>query len=119
VGIANGITSGLWMRVDDGQMTLAFDNMYDRPFAGTNDWTQVSVVLDVPENAIGITMGVIFNAEGRLFVDDLALQVVGLDVPPSTTIAPFPFNTASLYETAPIRPVNLDFEGTTAGLNRH
>jgi hypothetical protein len=118
VGIANAITSGLWMRVDDGQTTLAFDNMFDRPFAGTNDWTLISVVLDVPENAIGITVGVTFNADGRLIVDDLAMQIVGRDVPPTTTITPFSFNTAALYENAPIRPVNLDFEGTAAGLIR-
>jgi hypothetical protein len=117
-GITNAITSGLWMRVDDGQTTLAFDNMYDRPFAGTSDWTQVTVVLDVPQNAIGITLGVIFNADGRLIVDDLALQIVGLNVPATTTITPFAFNTAALYENAPIRPVNLDFEGTPAGLIR-
>jgi len=114
-GISNGFTSGLWMRVDDGQTTLAFDNMFDRPFIGTQDWTYLSIVLDVPTSAIGITIGVIFNAEGRLIVDDLVLESVGLDEPTTRTVSPFAFNTSALYQGAPSNPVNLDFEGVSAG----
>ena len=112
-GISNGLTSGLWMRIDDGQTTLAFDNMVDRPFIGTQDWTHLTVVLDVPSNAIGITIGVIFNAEGRLIADDFRLESVGPDEAPTKTITPFAFNTAALYANAPSKPVNLDFEGAS------
>ena len=58
--------SGIWMRVDGAFETLAFDNMVGRPVAGSGPWRQVSIVLDVPVTAVGITFGGLFEGHGAL-----------------------------------------------------
>ena len=55
---------GLWMRVDKGSEQLAFDNMQDRPIKGTTNWQRYDVVLDVPEDATGIFLGVLLGGSG-------------------------------------------------------
>ena len=74
--------AGLWMRVDTAaQKGAAFDNMLDRAVKGTTDWRQYSVVLDVDKKAIDICFGVVMTNKGTVWADDLALKVVGKDVP--------------------------------------
>lgn len=108
---------GLWARVDGPGMTLAFDNMSDRPIAGTRDWQQVSVVLDVPENAIGLALGALLSDSGDLLIDDLRLDIVDTDVPVTDQLpAPSPNSTdsaqvAAFYARQKAVPSNLDFEG--------
>lgn len=62
-----------WMRVDGLRDMLSFDNMTDRPIRGTSDWTQYSIVLDVPQNSIDIALGVILEGEGTAWIDDVTL----------------------------------------------
>lgn len=62
-----------WMRVDGLKGMLSFDNMTDRPIRGTSDWTQYSIVLDVPQNSIDIALGVILEGEGTAWIDDVTL----------------------------------------------
>jgi erythromycin esterase len=107
---------GLWMRIDGPGVTLGFDNMSDRPLTGTADWHQVSIVLDVPTAAIGITFGALSNGTGTLLVDDLSLDTVGSDVAITSPPGPPPpgSDSATLvarYARTPSSPVNLDFEG--------
>jgi hypothetical protein len=113
-GITIGPTSALWMRVDNAASSESFDNMYDRPMRGTTGWTHVEIVLDVPEQAVGIIFGVFFNANGTLLVDDLAFEVVSKDVPVtyqlSYALSWTPEYIADLYKNATTAPVNLDFE---------
>jgi hypothetical protein len=113
-----GIGTGLWMRVDGPGEIASFDNMSDRSLSGTSDWHQISVVLDVPENAIGISLGILMHGNGTLLIDDLQLEVVGTDVPSTNQLeAPRPASSdsasiAGSYAGNPGAPVNLDFEGT-------
>jgi erythromycin esterase len=108
--------SGLYMRVDGPRGSVSFDNMFERPVSGSSDWQQVAVVLDVPPIALGIQIGLLFNARNTLLVDDLKLEVVGTDVPvtkpsaPSTTTLDSASIAAS-YARSPATPANLDFEG--------
>jgi len=76
--------TALWMRVDgEGGGMLSFDNMGDRPIAGTTDWTQHEIVLDVPENSAKIAHGILLGNKGKVWIHDLQFEVVGNDV--STT----------------------------------
>ena len=92
---------GLWMRVDGANgRVLAMDNMVTRPIKGTTDWTRYQVVLDVSEHAAQISFGVIFHGTGAVWLDDVALELVGADVPV----------TAPAAAEKPRKPQNLDFE---------
>ena len=76
--------AGLWMRVDGpGGAILAMDNMQDRPIRGTIGWEEYEVVLDVPENSVNISFGVLLAGKGRVWADDFAFRTVGHDVPVS------------------------------------
>jgi len=58
--------AGLWMRVDKGTQTAAFDNMHDRPITASTNWQKYDVVLDVPEDATGISFGVLLSGSGEV-----------------------------------------------------
>lgn len=96
---AEGVTcwGALWMRVDakDGE-TVAFDNMLHRPIKGTSGWQKYEVVLDVPEQGEAISLGVFLDGPGQLWMADVAVEAVGLEVP----------LTVHIY---PSHPVNLSF----------
>lgn len=104
--------AGLWLRVDGKEKTaLAFDNMNARPIKGTSDWMKYGLVLDVPKEAEEIYFGCLLAGEGRLWIDDMELLVVGTDVP--VTAGP-QAGTPRQGEYKPIElpnePIGLDFE---------
>lgn len=94
--------AGLWFRIDgpNPRESLSFDNMQDRPLKGTTGWTDHSVVLDVPKEAIAMAYGVLLSGLGRVWIANVRIEKVGLDVP-STNMRGEPVR--------PERPVNLDF----------
>lgn len=70
-----------WMRVDGPQKaTVSFDNMCKRAIQGTTDWTQYSIVLDVPGDAVRIAFGVMLGGHGTLWFDDVSFEVVGKEI---------------------------------------
>jgi hypothetical protein len=81
----------LWMKAFgtiDGKPTDPYipmswdDTQYgDRDLFGTKDWTNEAIVLDIPEEADSIEFGVRTANYGLAWVDDVRLEVVGLDVP--------------------------------------
>jgi DNA-binding winged helix-turn-helix (wHTH) protein len=73
--------AGLWMRVDKGKKSVAFDNMRDRPIKGTTGWQNYQAVLDVPQDATGIFFGVLLAGSGTVWLNDVKFEVVGSDVP--------------------------------------
>jgi hypothetical protein len=92
--------AGLWMRVDKGQTSVAFDNMQQRAVRGTTPWTTYDVVLDVPADATGISFGTLLSGPGEVWLNDVKFDTVGQDV--STT----GMGDGNQRET----PVNLDFQ---------
>jgi hypothetical protein len=80
---SDGIQSwaGLWMRVDKGKDSVAFDNMEDRSIKGTIAWQKYEVVLDVPQDATGIFFGVLLEGPGTVWLNSAKFEVVGADVP--------------------------------------
>jgi tetratricopeptide (TPR) repeat protein len=70
--------------LDKDSKSLAFDNMaypVDRSVAGTTNWNQYEIVLDVPEEASVICFGFLLSGTGALWGDDLAFEL--LDDAPS------------------------------------
>lgn len=73
---------GLWMRIDSGLgLTLKLDNMQSRAITGTTEWNYYSCVLDVPENAAIINVGVLLSGKGQLWFDTADLQEVDHTIP--------------------------------------
>jgi hypothetical protein len=72
--------AGLWMRVDgDNGQTLRFDNMatpVDRSIAGSTDWAQYEIVLDIPPEATTICLGFLLSGTGTVWGDDLEFGVL-------------------------------------------
>ena len=52
-------------------------NSYDTRLDGNNDWTQVSIKMDICENAASISFGGRFTGEGTAWFDDLELYING------------------------------------------
>jgi len=98
----DGVKGGaaLWMRVDKGSESVAFDNMQDRPLLGTTDWKNYDVVLDVPADATGVFLGVLLGGSGSVCLTNVRLEVVGSETP----------TTGKAAAQRPDAPVNLDFQ---------
>jgi hypothetical protein len=73
---------GLWMSVNtrEGQ-TVAFYNTQDKPVRGTAGWQERSIVLDVPADAAMISFGLVGAGTGQVWMEPLAFETVGRDVP--------------------------------------
>ncbi len=86
---------GLWMSInaEDGR-TLAFYNTQDNPVKGTTDWQERSIVLDVPANAALISFGAIGAGTGQVWMEPVAFETVGRDVPVDWMPLPAPGATA-------------------------
>lgn len=110
----SGTVIGLWMRVDGPFVTQAFDNFSTRPLTGTSDWHQVEVILDVPNDAIGIALGALMSGKGEFWVDDMTFDVVATSGPTTNILdAPTPtsIDATQTYLNAGSVPFNLGFEG--------
>jgi hypothetical protein len=111
----NAGEAALWMRIDGEQRRLGFDNMSDRAVSGTTDWKMYSVVLDVPNDAKNIFLGVLLIGKGQTWADDLTFEVVDRNIavtnPGSAkeTAADDPAY-AKIPKATIKRPVNLGFE---------
>lgn len=94
--------AGIWMRVDRGSTSVAFDNMQNRPIKGNQSWETCDVVLDVPQNATSISFGILLSGAGEVWMSDLTFEIVGNEVP-TTNLTPNPMT------PPPNRPANLNF----------
>ena len=81
---------------------VAFDNMQSRAIKGTQPWKQCDIVLDVPEDATGISFGVLLWGSGEVWMNDVSFEVVGKDVPLTSPATP-------QGQTLPTHPTNLKF----------
>jgi hypothetical protein len=105
--------AGLWMRVDGEQRMLAFDNMSDRVVSGTTDWKMYSVVLDVPDDAKNIFLGVLLTGKGQTWADDLTFEVVGRKIAVTNKALAENIDNpdrAKIPKATIKRPINLGFE---------
>lgn len=72
---------GEWSKTDAGIRSGSFDNMTDRPISGTTDWTQYSIVIDVPEESTDLWFGCMLSGTGQVWIDDVSFKAVSKDVP--------------------------------------
>lgn len=111
-----GSDIGLWMRVDGPGVTQAFDNFVTRPLLGTAGWHQVEIVLDIPQDAIGIALGALMSGKGVFLVDDMKFEVVAVAGPTTNQLTGYQqlsVDSAAVvaaYAGLPTLPSNLDFE---------
>jgi hypothetical protein len=104
---------GLWLRVDTAErIGVQYGNTKSQDATGTADWAQHHIIVDVPDDATTISLGATLIGKGQLWVDDLALDVVGNDLPTNgypVTGQPRP-QPQKKSLTAPAELVNADFE---------
>jgi tetratricopeptide (TPR) repeat protein len=100
--------AGVWMRVDGANRSgghLAFDNMQDRPIKGTTDWTERTLLLDVPQGSATINFGILLVGGGQVWADDFAFEAVGESGKPSAKRASYIND----------EPLNLNFDELNKG----
>ena len=65
----------MWVRVDGPSLTR-LDNMHDRPVNFDTEWMSVESVLDVPSDAVTVTVGFLLNGAGTIWIDDVLVDTV-------------------------------------------
>jgi hypothetical protein len=94
--------AGFWLRADaQGDSSVAFENMEKRGVSGTKDWVEGVIVLDIPNTAEVLVMGLILHGKGKAWMRDVSFEVV------DTSVA---LTTAAKARVIPKAPVNLDFK---------
>lgn len=76
----NADSAGAWFRINGKKRTLSFDNMSERRIEGTQDWTEVSLVLDIPEEATSVSYGILLEGEGKVWFHEPKFRIVDLTV---------------------------------------
>lgn len=79
-------TANLWIRVDGNWMhepprAAYFDNMYKRPITHVTDWTNHTLVVDVPPESEKIVYGIFLRGLGELWLGDVTIKPVPEDTP--------------------------------------
>lgn len=75
-------SANLFLRMDgEGLVVMNQDQMSKRQIAGTIDWTEHQIVLDVPAGTQQIVLGIRLKGGGQIWVDDANFEIVGQDVP--------------------------------------
>jgi hypothetical protein len=97
-----GTGATIWFRVDGARGTLLFDNLElqrpNGPLVGTQNWSERSVVFDIPEEAFSLHYGFFLKGTGKCWSRKFSLDEVDGSVSLSSRKGP----------VLP-RPTNLDF----------
>jgi hypothetical protein len=127
--------ASLTMRMEGAEMkVMNMDTLDRKPIKGTSDWRRREIVLDVPAETQQIVFVVSLRGGGQIWVDDIKFEEVGAEVPVTSARTPAEIQEGSARrieqykttnkadyekqlkvfsrrnETAPLAPVNLDFE---------
>lgn len=112
---APGDHAQLWFRLDAPTRMPGFDNMAGRPIKGRTDWKPYELVLEVPDDVAQLVFGLMSFGTGRVWLDDVKLEVVGNEVAVTNTLTPeamsAPRNNSALASAKLLPARNLDFEG--------
>lgn len=70
--------AGLWWRIDSKDKSmLGFDNMADRGIAGDQDWTEVSIKMEVKGDVEKILFGALLTGTGIAWFDNFEVFIDG------------------------------------------
>lgn len=87
-----GIGATIWFRVDGASGTLMFDNLELRrpegPLVGTQNWSERSVVFDIPEDALSLHYGFFLKGAGKCWSRRFSLNEVDGSVPTNSRKGP-------------------------------
>jgi hypothetical protein len=72
-------SAGMWLRIDDEQYHVFFENMSSRPIRGTTPWKTYLIEADVPEKSCWLNYGVLLVGDGLLRADNFQVLVGGSD----------------------------------------
>jgi len=114
--IAPEFRASLWLRAQDiNGLVVAFQDMNGRMIAGNSEWSEQSIVLDMPQDASVMLYGIFGVNEGTLWIDDVRISTVDQTV--ALTAAAWSvgngvINLAIDPNRALLAPANLDFEET-------
>ncbi|MCS3554963.1 MULTISPECIES: S41 family peptidase [unclassified Sphingobacterium] len=101
--------AGLMLRLDP---QVAFDNMNKKSIKGTTDWTKYEITLDLdPEKTTATTIGGILVGKGKVWMDNLTVQIDGKNISTLTPILKKTYPAESDHEfdsTSKIIPFALD-----------
>jgi len=99
----------LWLRIDMLNGDYILDSMMELSGRTQQGWTRREVVAQVPNDAVGISFGLRMIGQGRIWADDLMLEV--LTQPVMTTTIERRKDQPRDYRGASLKAVNLGFEG--------
>ena len=69
------ISAALLMEIEDvSYQSISYDAMFGRNVTGTKDWEKCKVVLDVPEDAGYIKIGVRMQGIGEVWISDMKFE---------------------------------------------
>jgi hypothetical protein len=104
-------------RVDGPGTVLDFGNADGDPLTGTADWKLREIVIDVPNDAIGVTFGIVIAGNGTAWIDDIMVSSVPKDTPRTGTAPARETASAEMermmrerYASKPALPQNVGFE---------
>ena len=81
--------SGLWMTVNGPNGLITSDFMHlNRPIYGTTDWNVYSVVLEVPEESVGIAIAMFMRGKGRVWFADVHFEETNDEITPVLSYEP-------------------------------
>ena len=86
----------MWMLLEDNERLLLFTTAMS--ITGTTDWTRREIVYDIDTDATLISIGFELAGAGAAWLADVAVDVVGDDVPTTGS------------RRLPSRPTNLSFD---------
>ena len=75
-------SAGLWMRLDgEKNKNYGFDNMQDRPIAGTTGWQEYSIEMDYDQDRVkSIVVGGLIIGSGKMWMDNLHITINDIDI---------------------------------------
>jgi len=68
---------GLWMRQDRRTGPVDFVNNYALGLKGDQGWQEISISTDLVDNAREISLGLVLNGTGTVWIDDVRIEVDG------------------------------------------